>query len=51
MPKVPKFKDVNYALKEDQRLINYFRESRLQIIVKIASIKLTLEKLEFLAGR
>jgi hypothetical protein len=50
MPEVPEFKDVDYAPKEDQRLINRFRESGLQIIVKMASIELTPEKPEFPAG-
>jgi hypothetical protein len=50
IPDVPEFKDVDYAPTDDQRLMNRFRESGLQIIVKMASIELTPEKPEFPAG-
>jgi hypothetical protein len=41
---------IDYTPKVDQRLINRFRDSGLQIIVKMASIELTPEKPEFPVG-
>lgn len=46
----PSFEDINYAPEEGKRLIDRFRESGLQIIVKMASIELTPEKPEFPVG-
>jgi hypothetical protein len=42
--------DVTYTPKEDRRLFERFRDSGLQVIVKLASIELTPEKPEFPAG-
>jgi septum formation topological specificity factor MinE len=49
MMKVP-FKKIEYAPKAGQRLIERFRQSGLQIIVKLASIELTPEKPHFPVG-
>lgn len=46
----PSFEDVDYAPQEGKRLVDKFRESGLQIIVKMASIELTPEKPEFPFG-
>jgi hypothetical protein len=46
----PSFTDVDYAPRAGNRLIDRFRASGLQIIVKMASIELTPEKPEFPAG-
>lgn len=46
----PVFKALDYARVKGKRLANKFRESGLQIIVKMASIELTPEKPEFPAG-
>lgn len=44
------FEDVDYAPKSGKRLAEKFKESGLQIIVKIASIELTPDKPEFPTG-
>lgn len=44
------FEEVDYEPKDDQRLFAKFRESGLQVIVKIASIELTPEKPHFDQG-
>ncbi|KAF2126696.1 hypothetical protein P153DRAFT_368765 [Dothidotthia symphoricarpi CBS 119687] len=49
MPEPP-FTEVDYAPKAGKRLIDRYRESGLQIIVKMASIELTPEKPEFPVG-
>jgi hypothetical protein len=51
-PQPGPFKDVDdfYAPKESARLSEKFKDSGLQIIVKMASIELTPEKPEFPAG-
>ncbi|KAF2026477.1 hypothetical protein EK21DRAFT_74167 [Setomelanomma holmii] len=51
-PKLPEpsFEDVDYVPKEGKRLIDRFRDTGLQVIVKMASIELTPEKPEFPAG-
>jgi hypothetical protein len=51
-PKLPEpiFEDVEYTPTEGTRLIDRFKESGLQIIVKLASIELTPEKPEFPSG-
>ncbi|CAO2652066.1 Nn.00g003490.m01.CDS01 [Neocucurbitaria sp. VM-36] len=46
----PSFKDVDYAPEEGKRLFDRFRDSGLQIIVKMASIELTPEKANFPVG-
>lgn len=46
----PVFKDVKYEPKPGERLFDKFRESGLQIIVKMASIELTPEKPYFPQG-
>ncbi|KAF1849209.1 uncharacterized protein K460DRAFT_305120 [Cucurbitaria berberidis CBS 394.84] len=51
-PKIPEpsFKNIEYAPEEGKRLADYFYDSGLQIIVKMASIELTPEKPEFPIG-
>lgn len=49
-PEVPDFEQVEYAPVEGRRLIETFKSSGLQIIVKMASIELTPEKPDFPAG-
>jgi hypothetical protein len=44
------YKPIDYTPKADQRLIDLFRDSGLQVIVKMASIELTPDKPEFPAG-
>ena len=44
------FEEIDYAPKADNCLINRFRQSGLQIIVKMASIELTPDKPEFPTG-
>ncbi|KAH7402048.1 hypothetical protein DE146DRAFT_452216 [Phaeosphaeria sp. MPI-PUGE-AT-0046c] len=46
----PEFKDIEYAPKSGRRLIDLYRESGLQIIVKMASIELTPSKPTFPTG-
>ncbi|KAK9776456.1 hypothetical protein SCAR479_06779 [Seiridium cardinale] len=46
----PVFEDVKYAASPSKRLAQKFRESGLQVIVKMASIELTPEKPEFPVG-
>ncbi|KAF2811084.1 uncharacterized protein BDZ99DRAFT_462360 [Mytilinidion resinicola] len=46
----PSFKEVDYTPEPEQRLVNNFGKSGLQVIVKIASIELTSEKPEFPTG-
>jgi hypothetical protein len=46
----PEFEDIAYAPKEGTRIIDRFRKTGLQIIVKLASIELTPEKPEFPNG-
>ena len=50
LPELPLFDDIDYTPREHMRLFDRFRESGLQIIVKMASIELTPEKPEFPAG-
>jgi hypothetical protein len=50
LPEPPPFDNIDYAPKEGERLVERFRESGLQIIVKMASIELTPEKPDFPAG-
>lgn len=47
---VETYRPLDYTLKPGQRLIDRFRESGLQVIVKMASIELTPEKPEFPTG-
>ncbi|KAH7355962.1 hypothetical protein BKA66DRAFT_574864 [Pyrenochaeta sp. MPI-SDFR-AT-0127] len=51
-PRIPEleFEDVDYAPEDGKRLIDRFRNSGLQIIVKMASIELTPEKPDFPVG-
>jgi hypothetical protein len=49
LPEFP-FSDISYAPKAGTRLVERFRESGLQIIVKMASIELTPEKPDFPVG-
>ncbi|KAH3913763.1 hypothetical protein HBI56_079360 [Parastagonospora nodorum] len=51
-PKLPEpvFKEIEYAPKEGTRLIDRFKETGLQIIVKMASIELDPQKAEFPTG-
>lgn len=44
------FSDIDYAPKQGTRLIDRFRESGLQVIVKMASIELTPDKPDFPIG-
>ncbi|KAF3005687.1 hypothetical protein E8E13_005113 [Curvularia kusanoi] len=46
----PSFKDVDYGVKQGQRLFDKFRDSGLQVIVKMASIELTPENPHFSPG-
>lgn len=46
----PEFEDIDYAPPEGKRLVEKYRDSGLQIIVKMASIELTPEKPEFPIG-
>ncbi|KAF2490543.1 hypothetical protein BU16DRAFT_470413 [Lophium mytilinum] len=46
----PSFKEVDYTPEPEQRLVNKFGDSGLQVIVKMASIELTPEKPEFPTG-
>ena len=46
----PTFEDVDYTPKPFQRLAEKFKDSGLQVIVKMASIELTPDKPEFPAG-
>ncbi|KAJ4376011.1 hypothetical protein N0V83_001291 [Neocucurbitaria cava] len=46
----PTFNDIDYAREEGKRLVDRFRDSGLQIIVKMASIELTPEKPDFPGG-
>ncbi|KAI1089855.1 hypothetical protein F5B19DRAFT_484951 [Rostrohypoxylon terebratum] len=46
----PEFEDVNYEREAEKRLAEKFRDSGLQVIVKMASIELTPEKPEFPEG-
>jgi hypothetical protein len=46
----PEWEDVSYAPKQGSRLIDRFKDSGLQIIVKMASIELTPEKPNFPQG-
>lgn len=46
----PVFEDVEYAPKQGSRLVDRFRETGLQIIVKLASIELDPQKPEFPNG-
>jgi hypothetical protein len=46
----PTFEDVDYTPKAFQRLAEKFKDSGLQVIVKLASIELTPNKPEFPAG-
>lgn len=46
----PHFEDVEYEPTTDKRLFSKFRESGLQVIVKMASIELTPEKPHFPQG-
>ncbi|OAL06822.1 hypothetical protein IQ06DRAFT_311930 [Phaeosphaeriaceae sp. SRC1lsM3a] len=46
----PEFKDIDYAPKPGKRLFDRYKESGLQIIVKMASIELTPSKPAFPAG-
>lgn len=50
LPEPPLWDDLDYAPREGSRLIDRFRDSGLQVIVKMASIELTPEKPEFPAG-
>lgn len=52
MPRIPdpSWENITYNPEEDIRLSQRFAHSGLQIIVKLASIELTPEKPEFLAG-
>lgn len=49
-PRVPEFEDMNYAQRDEIRLAHKFKETGLQVIVKMTSIELTPEKPEFPAG-
>jgi len=49
IPEVP-FQKISYTPSEHMKLLNKFKESGLQIIVKLASIELTPEKPDFPAG-
>ncbi|KAI0021677.1 hypothetical protein F4780DRAFT_778460 [Xylariomycetidae sp. FL0641] len=46
----PEFEEMTYAPEAGKRLADKFRDSGLQVIVKVASIELTPEKPEFPAG-
>ena len=46
----PSFEDVEYDVAQGQRLFDKFRDSGLQIIVKMASIELNPEKPQFPHG-
>ena len=50
LPEPPLWDNMDYAPREGSRLIDRFRNSGLQIIVKMASIELTPEKPDFPAG-
>ncbi|ETS80957.1 hypothetical protein PFICI_08486 [Pestalotiopsis fici W106-1] len=46
----PSYKEINYTIASKDRLAQRFRDSGLQVIVKMASIELTPEKPDFPAG-
>ncbi|KAL7924524.1 hypothetical protein ACQKWADRAFT_270273 [Trichoderma austrokoningii] len=49
-PRVPEFEDIDYAPREEIRLAHKFKETGLQVIVKMISIELTPENPELAAG-
>ncbi|KAF2649455.1 hypothetical protein K491DRAFT_698080 [Lophiostoma macrostomum CBS 122681] len=51
-PRIPgvSFEDIDYAPADGKRLVDKYRETGLQVIVKMASIELTPEKPEFPVG-